>query len=203
MSPEQASGRQVDFRSDQFALGSILYELVTGKRAFSRPTTAEALVAIIREEPEAIAALSPRLPVPVRWVIERCLAKDPEERYTSTRDLARELAHLRDHVLEVSADAAPVILARRLGWLGPALAAGLLVVAALAVFAALRARRQDPARPVRFAIPIPPGTTFAPSEVSRGFSISPDGTRLVIEALSKGRRRLFVRPLDSEDAVES
>ncbi len=202
MSPEQASGRRVDFRSDQFALGSILYELATGKRAFSRPTTAEALVAIIREEPEAIVALSPRLPVPVRWVIERCLAKDPEERYASTRDLARDLTHLREHVAEVSADAAPVILARRLGWLGPALAAGLLVVAALAVFAALRVRRQDPARPVRFAIPIPPGTTYAPSEVSRGLSISPDGTRLVIEALSKGRRRLFVRPLDSEEAVQ-
>ena len=59
-----------------------------------------------------------------------------------------------------------------------------------------------PARPVRFSVPIPPGTTYAPSEVSRGFSVSPDGTRLVIEAFSKGRRHLYVRRLDSEEAVE-
>jgi serine/threonine protein kinase/Tol biopolymer transport system component len=202
MSPEQASGKPVDFRSDQFSFGSILYEMATGKRAFSRGTTAETLVAIIREEPEPLGSLVPRAPAAVRWVIERCLAKDPEERYASTRDLARDLTHLRDHVSEVSAEAAPVILARRLGWLGPALIAGLLLAAALAVFAALRPRHQPPAQPIRFAVSIPPGTTYAPSEVSRGFSISPDGTRLVIEALSKGRRRLFVRPLDSEEAVE-
>ncbi len=202
MSPEQASGKPVDFRSDQFSFGSILYEMATGKRAFSRATTAETLVAVIREEPEPLGTLIPRVPAAVRWVIERCLAKDPEERYASTRDLARDLAHMRDHVSEVSAEAAPVILARRLGWLGPALIAGLLLAAALAVFAALRPRHQPPAQPIRFTVSIPPETTYAPTEVSRAFSISPDGTRLVIEALSKGRRRLFVRPLDSEEAVE-
>lgn len=202
MSPEQASGRRVDFRSDQFSLGSILYELATGKRAFSRPTTAEALVAIIREEPEPIAALSPRLPVSVRWVIERCLAKDPEERYASTRDLARDLKHLRDHASEVSPEAAPVILARRLGWLGPVLIAGLVVAAALAVFAGIRGRDRLPVRPVRFVVSIPPGATYAPGEISRGFALSPDGTRLVIEAIVRGRRRLFLRSLDSDNAAE-
>lgn len=202
MSPEQASGRRVDFRSDQFSLGSILYELATGKRAFSRPTTAEALVAIIREEPEPIAALSPRLPVSMRWVIERCLAKDPEERYASTRDLALDLKHLRDHASEVSPEAAPVILARRLGWLGPALIAGLVVAAALAVFATLRGRDRLPVRPVRFVVSIPPGATYAPGEISRGFALSPDGTRLVIETIVRGRRRLFLRSLDSDTATE-
>ncbi len=202
MSPEQASGRRVDFRSDQFSLGSILYELATGKRAFSRPTTAEALVAIIREEPEPIAALSPQLPVPVRWVIERCLAKDPGERYASTRDLARDLKHLRDHGSEISVEAVPVILARRLGWLGPALIAGVLLAAVLAVLAVLRSRPAPVARPLRFSVPIPAGATYSPGELSRGFALSPDGTRLVIEAIVRGRRRLFLRPLDSEKAVE-
>ena len=203
MSPEQASGKQVDFRSDQFSFGSILYEMATGKRAFSRGSIAESLVAIIREEPEALGALSPQLPVQLRWVTERCLAKDPEERYASTRDLSRDLTHLRDHMSEVSAETAPVILARRLGWLGPALAAGLLLAAALGIFAALRMRHEAaPVQALRFAVAVPTGTTYAPSEVSRAFSISPDGTRLVIEALSKGHRRLFVRPLESEEAVE-
>ncbi len=202
MSPEQASGRDVDARSDQFSFGSILYEMATGKRAFSRATTPETLTAIIREEPESLGSLVPQVPIALRWVIERCLAKDPEERYASTRDLARDLMHLRDHASEVSAEAAPVILARRLGWLGPALAAGLIVAAVLAVFAGLRSARQPAGRPVRFAIPIPPGATYSPGEISRGIAVSPDGTRLVFEAISRGRRRLFLRSLDSEKTIE-
>ena len=70
---------------------SILYEMATGKRAFQRKTGAETLVAIIREEPEPLAQLAPKAPAPVRWIVERCLAKDPEERYASTKDLARDL----------------------------------------------------------------------------------------------------------------
>ncbi|HEX7251887.1 MAG TPA: serine/threonine-protein kinase, partial [Thermoanaerobaculia bacterium] len=127
MSPEQASGQPVDFRSDQFALGSILYEMATGKRAFQRRTGAETLVAIIREEPEPIAQLAPKAPVPVRWIIERCLAKDPEERYASTKDLARDLRSVRDHLSETSAsvglEAAEPARARRRGWTLPAIAA--------------------------------------------------------------------------------
>ena len=106
MSPEQASGRPVDFRSDQFSLGTILYELATGRRAFQRDTSAETIVAVMREEPEPIAKLNPRVPVPLRWIVERCLAKDAEQRYASTRDLARDLASLRDRLSELSGEAA-------------------------------------------------------------------------------------------------
>jgi Tol biopolymer transport system component len=202
MSPEQASGKALDFRSDQFAAGSILYEMATGKRAFARGTTAETLAAIIRDEPEPLTARSGSLSAAVRWVIERCLAKDPADRYAATRDLARDLAHLRDHLSEIASEPAPVALARRLGWLGPAMIAGLLVAAALIGFLSIRGRRPAPQQPVRFSVSIPPGTTYAPGEVSRGFSVSPDGTRLAIEAFSKGRRHLYVRRLDSEEAVE-
>jgi len=103
MSPEQASGRTVDFRSDQFSFGSILYEIATGKRAFQRSTGAETLTAIIREEPEPVGQANPRVPAPVRWIVERCLAKEPEERFASTKDLARDLRSLRDHLSETSA----------------------------------------------------------------------------------------------------
>jgi len=95
MSPEQASGRPVDFRSDQFSAGLILYELATGKRAFDMASAAETLAAVIREEPEPLATLVPRLPPPVRWIIERCLSKDPDERYASTRDLARDFKQMQ------------------------------------------------------------------------------------------------------------
>jgi len=100
MSPEQVSGDGLDFRSDQFSLGLVLYEMVTGKRAFQRSTAAETLVAVLREPAEPIASQNRDTPAPLCWVIERCLAKEPEKRYVSTRDLARELAAIRDRFSE-------------------------------------------------------------------------------------------------------
>lgn len=102
MSPEQASGRKVDFRSDQFAFGSILYEMATGRRAFQRESPAETLIAIVRDEPEPIASLNPEVPAPLAWIVERCLAKKPEDRYGSTRDLSRDLATLRDRFTDAT-----------------------------------------------------------------------------------------------------
>jgi len=100
MSPEQASGGSSDTRSDQFSLGLVLYEMVTGGRAFQRPTAAETLVAIIREQAAPIGVRNPDAPAPLCWAIERCLAKEPDSRYKVTRDLARELATIRDHMTE-------------------------------------------------------------------------------------------------------
>ncbi len=102
MSPEQASGAALDFRSDQFSFGLVLYEMVTGKRAFPRNTAAEILVAIMREQAEPVGTQNPDAPAPLCWAIERCLAKDPEKRYAATRDLARELAAIRDRFSEKS-----------------------------------------------------------------------------------------------------
>jgi eukaryotic-like serine/threonine-protein kinase len=144
MSPEQASGRDVDFRSDQFAFGSILYELATGKRAFQRNTGAETLTAIIREEPQPLGQVNPRVPAPVRWIVERCLAKEPEERFASTKDLARDLRSLRDHLSEtsVSEAIAPASPARRgvPRWLAAAIG---LVVGAAAAIGGLRLLERD------------------------------------------------------------
>ena len=106
MSPEQTLGKPLDFRSDQFSFGSMLYEMLTGKKAFARATGPETMTAIIREEPEPLAAAAPACAVPLRWVVERCLAKDPEERYAATRDLARDLGRLKDGISEASASGA-------------------------------------------------------------------------------------------------
>jgi Tol biopolymer transport system component len=138
MSPEQASGRSLDFRSDQFSFGTILYEMITGKRAWKRNSAAETLTAIIREEPHPpIATVVPGTPVALRWVVDRCLAKEPDERYGSTRDLARDLTTLKDHLSEISGVAAQADGRRRpsparravlIGGLGvAALGAGLLL----------------------------------------------------------------------------
>ncbi|MEP6801872.1 MAG: protein kinase [Acidobacteriota bacterium] len=206
MSPEQATGRRVDFRSDQFAFGSVIYEMLTGKRAFSRGSTAETLVAVIREEPEPLEAAAPLSPVALRWLLERCLAKDPGHRYLSTRDLALDLANLRDHLSDLSREQVPLPVSpgsrSRRRWTAAAAGTALLLLLAALGLLFRRAPRENAAPPMRFTVPVPPGTTYSPPEVSRGLSVSPDGTRLVIEAYSKGRRRLFVRPLDSEEATE-
>lgn len=98
MSPEQAAGESIDYRSDQFALGAILYELVTRRRAFDRATVVDTLSAIMHEEPEPIAEHNPRVPAPFRWIIERLLSKEPGQRYASTHDLAREIRLLHDRL---------------------------------------------------------------------------------------------------------
>lgn len=95
MSPEQARGAaNLMPQSDQFSFGLVLYEMCSGKRAFVRESSAETMTAIIRED---AASLPETVPAPLRWVIDRLLAKDPADRYDSTRDLYRELRQLRDH----------------------------------------------------------------------------------------------------------
>jgi predicted ATPase len=96
MSPEQAQGREVDYRSDQFSLGVMLYEMATGHRPFEQRTAAETIAAILRDPPPPLDASM--LPPPLQWLIERCLAKDPGDRYASTRELASELASLLDQL---------------------------------------------------------------------------------------------------------
>jgi predicted ATPase/predicted Ser/Thr protein kinase len=96
MSPEQACGSPLDFRSDQFSFGLLLYEMVTGKHAFRRTTAVGTLAAILHEPAEPVAVQNPDAPAPLCWVIERCLAKEAEKRYVSSQDLARELAAIRD-----------------------------------------------------------------------------------------------------------
>ncbi len=143
MSPEQATGRSVDYRSDQFSFGSILYEMATGRRAFQRASAPQTLTAIIQEEPESIAALNPKIPVPVRWVAERCLAKEARSRYASTEDLARDLATVRDRLSEATSAvgyAADVPSPRPRRWWLPASIAALILVAAVALGWRLRER---------------------------------------------------------------
>ena len=100
MSPEQANGENLDFRSDQFSFGSVLYEMVTGSPAFQRKTAAETAAAILRDQPERLASRMLPAPAPFTWIVERCLAKNPQQRYSSTRDLARDLAAVRDRLAD-------------------------------------------------------------------------------------------------------
>jgi serine/threonine protein kinase/tetratricopeptide (TPR) repeat protein len=98
MSPEQATGRRIDFRSDQFALGAILYELATGHAAFDRENAIDVMSAILHDDPAPVRDYHARVPQPLTWVIDRLLQKEPSGRYATTRECANELKALRDRV---------------------------------------------------------------------------------------------------------
>jgi TolB-like protein len=131
MSPEQASGRPLDYRSDQFALGLVIYELVSGTRPFARSTTAQTLAATIEDEPVPLESLRPDVPPHLAAIVRRLLAKDPDERYESTRDLARELRSLGDTASGPAPAVRPAARRQRVIY-----AAASLVVVAAAIAAA-------------------------------------------------------------------
>jgi hypothetical protein len=149
MSPEQAVGGAVDFRSDQFALGTILYEMATGRRAFAGATPIDTLSAILHAEPEPLAVAGPLAPVPLRWTIERCLSKDPEGRFASTRDLAAELRTIRDHLSDATSGAAGATRAPRpRRWISATLLLAALTAAIAAAY--LAGRRAGASAPLAY-----------------------------------------------------
>ena len=201
MSPEQALGRPVDFRSDQFSLGSILYEMATGKRAFERGSAPETLTAIIRDEPEPIGRLAPMSPAPFSWIVERCLARAPTTGTPRPAISSRDLANLRDRAGETSSGAAAARAEaprrRERVWLPWAVAAALAVLAGGLWVARRRPVAASPSPVVRFSVVLPEGVQFENGEIEGQHAISPDGRKLVFVGAALGRRRLYLRSLDS------
>ncbi len=157
MSPEQASGSAIDFRSDQFSLGVILYEMVTAKRAFQKKTTVETLAAIINEEPEPVQAINSHIAAPIRWLIERCMEKNPNDRYASTRDLARDIQSIRDHYSEVASTsesaldvAQPIQRKRKLHKIFDVVAVALILILGSALFFMTREQPKTKTKPVSY-----------------------------------------------------
>ncbi len=206
MSPEQALGKALDFRSDQFSFGSIVYEMATGKRAFSRGSAPETLTAIIRDEPES--GLAPMTPTPLRWIVERCLAKNPDDRYASTRDLARDLSTLRDRLAEAvsgssasTAAAASVARPTRKGLRTVPWVLAALLGLGLAWLLFSGSRTNAPAAgPMRFSVTLPQGVALSESDIESHSAISPDGRWLVFVGSSGEKERLYLRPIDSLEA---
>ena len=199
MSPEQARGEtNLSAQSDQFSFGLVLYEMAAGKRAFERPSAAEVMTAIIREDAEPLPATTP---APLRWVIERLLSKDPADRYDSTRDLYRELRQIRDRLSEAKTSAivttpVPARTKRRL--------VPMLVVAILALAAGVAATLALLPPPVDLA-----GFKFTPlsrmDATERDPAWSPDGKSIAFTASVHGINQVFTKAVDSSgvsDAVQ-
>jgi Tol biopolymer transport system component len=196
MPPEQLEGKEVDARTDLFALAAVLYEMATGRRAFVGESRASVIAAILRSEPPPMTALAPLTPPALDRLVRTCLAKDPDDRWQSAADVARELRWIGSGTFP---PAEGVRRPRRLapfGWVTVgALAAAILLVAA----GALRSRGPAPA--IRLSLLLPGEAPTTGPNAFRGFALSPDGSRVAFIARGPaGRELLFVRPLASVSA---
>jgi serine/threonine protein kinase/Tol biopolymer transport system component len=194
MSPEQVRGRPADPRSDIFSFGAVLYEMVTGQRAFSRASAAETMSAILKEDPlEAEAGIAP----PLERIIRHCLEKNPDERFQSARDIAFAL----DALSQTSTRAMPAveehpIESARPGikWPRWALVCGVLVCALTGVLAFLAGARSQQRPPLVFR-----RLTFRRGEISAA-RFAPDGNTLVYSAAWEGEpTEIYSIRLDSPE----
>jgi len=196
MAPEQLAGEEPDARTDIFALGAMLYEMATGKRAFEGKSRTSLIGAIVSGEPRPMSEIQPLTPPAFEHVVRKCLAKDPDDRWQSASDIAEELRWIGE-VGSQAGVAAPLTLRRktreRLAW---SVAAISLVAAIAAGVYALRAARIHP-RSYSFTIP----AATADYDSALGAAISPDGRNVVFTARNRERKRLlWLRHLDGLEA---
>ncbi len=194
MSPEQVRGEPADHRSDVFSLGTVLYEMVTGRRAFTGPTAVETMNAILKDEPRAIPPDAEHVPASVQRILDHCLEKEPEQRFQSARDLAFALTVLSDRSSGAHTAIAPSPTARavrRARWLVPV--AGLAITAgAFAAGLTLGARRS----PREVSWRVLPLTAYRGLESQP--ALSPDGNHVAFiwDGGVAGRANLYVRLVD-------
>src|SRR6478609_7141784 len=178
MAPEQLEGKRADARTDLFALGSVLYEMVTGRKAFTGASQASLISAILTTEPPSPSATQPMSPPALDRLVRTCLAKDPADRWQSAHDVELQLRGIHE-VLSSSSGSATVVPAvarsrRAARWL-PWAIAGLFAAVAVA---ALLWKRPAPvsavANAIRFAVPPPPGHSFGGWGEGISLQLSPD-----------------------------
>jgi eukaryotic-like serine/threonine-protein kinase len=191
MSPEQVRAQPTDARTDIFSLGAILFEMLTGRRAFQRETSAETMTAILNEEPPEISTLAAGVPPSLERVVNHCLEKSPEQRFQSAKDLAFALSALSGSGTSPGLPATGKI--RRRGWLPWAALAAMVIAGTSAAY--LFVDRPAPAERMQFAIPVQ-------SEV-RDLALSADGRMLALSERddASGENMLYYMRLGAAGAT--
>jgi len=202
MSPEQVEGKELDGRSDIFSLGAVLYETLTGKRAFEGKSQLSVASAILEKEPVPIASMKPMTPPVLDHVIRKCLAKTPDDRWQSAADIKHEI----EWISQASAQGSAALASgarKSVGTLALPFALGAIVLVAITLVAnyLLKSDRRTPAPTVRATLTMPPNVTLLTLGDQAGApAISRDGSNLVFAGIADGKQMLFVRPLDSATA---
>jgi Tol biopolymer transport system component len=210
MSPEQARGRPTDHRTDIFSFGAVLYEMLTGKRAFRGESAADTLSAILKEDPPDLSETNKMISPALERVVRHCLEKNPQQRFQSAKDLAfaiealstssssnvlsSEIAAPSRQSAESLAIANHRMIRTRLVWIA---AAAMLFLTGLAIGWAYFNRTPANNRPVQFSVALPGGTTPYTDVEMHNLTVSPDGTSIAFIATAEGQRSLWVRKLDS------
>ncbi len=205
MSPEQVEGKPVDFRTDLFSLGIVLYEMATGRRPFQGDTQASMISSILRDSPSSATELNPQLPRHLSRIIRHCLAKDPEERAQSAQDIRNQLADLRREidsgVIEASSASTATAPSRTLSWIAGGLIVAVLTLAAAGFYALSRPRGSvhatgsaAPLQGTQLKV-----TDLAGEEVTP--SLSPDGKILAYAGRASGNWDIYVQRVGGSNAV--
>jgi Tol biopolymer transport system component len=198
MSPEQIEGREADARSDIFALGCVLYEMATGKRAFEGKSNLSIASAILEKEPEPVSTVQPLTPPALDHVIQRALAKSPDDRWQSAADVRGELQWISSSSGQISAQRSVSQKKRWLQFIPWAVAALALVGLLLALWRS----PQSQAPPLLRTTIMPPGegAFVFYGDIGSEPVISPDGTALAVAASANNVRGIYIRELNSETA---
>jgi eukaryotic-like serine/threonine-protein kinase len=204
MAPEQLEGLAVDARTDIFALGSVLYEMATGRRAFTGSSRTRLMASIVTSEPEPISRLQPMAPLALDFIVRKCLQKHPDDRWQSAQDVAGQLQWVGE--LSSSQQVEPLLTRSRRPGLKLLLTLLMLLALVIGAAAGWQAQRQLAVKPapasgtVRSQIALPPGVRLAgwgPPTVA----ISPDGRYLAYVGSETGGPRLYIRRLDRDEAT--
>ncbi|HVT02708.1 MAG TPA: protein kinase [Thermoanaerobaculia bacterium] len=202
MAPEQLAGEEADARTDIFAFGAVLYEMATGRRAFEGKNRTSLIAQIVGGEPRPMREIQPLTPLPFEHIVQKCLSKDPDDRWQSAHDLAEELKWIGQAGSQADALMAPVARRKsreRLAW------TLVLIATSIAIAALVQSRiataRQKQAAIRRFNLAIPP-EVFIDRRANGPVALTPGGRAIVYVAFSGSTSHLFLRPLDSFEATQ-